>query len=122
MSPAAPEATNRASTAPRRDGVARWADRGGEVATATGRTPRRSMQTRRRLPDGAPTRQAAVHSLGNLVWREGAWREEPFGCGRRHNQQAPTREGEHAASPGGGWGGAGRDGSRGRLRRGAGRG
>src|SRR4029453_10769448 len=64
MSPAAPEATNRASTAPRRGGVARLAGRGGEVATATGRTPRRSMQTRRRLPDGAPTRQAAVHSLG----------------------------------------------------------
>src|ERR671913_1001844 len=40
MSPAAPEATNRASTTPRRDGVARFAGRGGEVATATGRTPR----------------------------------------------------------------------------------
>src|SRR5918992_2324151 len=37
MSPAAPEATNRASTTPRRDGVARLAGRGGEVATATGR-------------------------------------------------------------------------------------
>src|ERR671911_1905324 len=40
MSPAAPEATNRTSTTPRRDGVARFAGRGGEVATATGRTPR----------------------------------------------------------------------------------
>src|SRR5215216_4749736 len=63
MSPAAPEATNRARTTPRRDGVARWAGRGGEVATATGRTPRRSMQTRRRLPDAGPTRQLTVHSL-----------------------------------------------------------
>src|SRR5215211_7670821 len=62
MSPAAPEATNRASTTPRRDGVARLAGRGGEVATATGRTPRRSMQTRRRLPDAGRTRQATVHS------------------------------------------------------------
>src|SRR4029450_10342799 len=62
MSPAAPEATNRASTTPRRDGVARLAGRGGGVDTATGRTPRRSMQTRRRLPDGGPTRQATVHS------------------------------------------------------------
>src|SRR4029450_13058131 len=110
MSPAAPEATNRASTAPRRDGVARLAGRGGEVATATGRTPRRSMQTRRRLPDGAPTRQAAVPSLGGTG-----------GGGRRPNQQAPTWEGGHAASPGGGWGGAGRDGGRGRLQRGRGR-
>src|SRR5829696_6513422 len=62
MSPAAPEATNRASTTPRRDGVARLAGGGGEVATATGRTPRRSMQTRRRLPDAGRTRQATVHS------------------------------------------------------------
>ena len=47
--------------------------------------------------------------------------EEPFGLGRRPNQQAaPTREGEHAASPGGGWDGAGRDGG-GRVRRGRGR-
>src|SRR5829696_6550567 len=63
MSPAAPEATNRARTTPRREGVARLAGRGGEVATATDRTPRRSVQTRRRLPDGGPTRQAAVHTL-----------------------------------------------------------
>src|SRR4249919_1355128 len=65
MSPAAPEATNRASTAPRRDGVARLAGRDGEVATATGRTPRRSMQTWRRLPDGGPNRQAVVHNPGS---------------------------------------------------------
>ena len=32
--------------------------------------------------------------------------EEPFGGGRRPIQQAPKREGEHAASPGGGRGGA----------------
>src|SRR5512132_38320 len=61
MSPAAPEATNRASTTPRSDGVARLVGRGGEVATATGRTPRRSMQTRRRLPDGGrPGKRAST--------------------------------------------------------------
>src|SRR5215213_11012896 len=101
MSPAAPEATNRASTAPRSDGVARLVGRGGEVATATGRTPRRSMQTRRRLPDGG---------------RPGKRRQEPFGPGRRPNQQEPRREGGHAGSRGSGRGGPGRDGDRDRLR------
>src|SRR5215213_8700548 len=66
MSPAAPEATNRASTAPRSDGVARLVGRGGEVATATGRTPRRSMQTRRRLPDGGqPGKRASKAPTGH---------------------------------------------------------
>src|SRR4029453_18946318 len=88
MSPAAPEATNRARTTPRRDGVARVAGRGGEVATATGRTPRRSVQTRRRLPDGGPTWQAVVHSP--RVQRG----KEPLRPGRRHNHQTPTREGD----------------------------
>src|SRR5262245_24987283 len=109
MSPAAPEATNRASTTPRRDGVARLAGRDGEVATATGRTPRRSMRTPRRLPDDGPARQATVHIPRN--------RSGPGGV--------PTirtdREGGHAASPGGGGGGAGRDGGRGRVRQGRGR-
>src|ERR687890_2735584 len=101
MSPAAPEATNRASTTPRREGVARLAGRGGEVATATGRTPRRSMQTRRRLPDAGPTRQATVHSPRP---RGG---QEPFGRRRRPIQQTPT-SGGWACGFGGGGGGGGR--------------
>src|SRR5215218_2146930 len=115
MSPAAPEATNRASTTPRSDGVARLAGRGGEVATATGRTPRRSVQTRRRLPDAGPTRQATVHSPRR---RRG---QEPFGRRRRPIQQTPTSGGWHAASAGGGWGGAGGAGGGGRVLGGRGR-
>src|SRR5215208_3162275 len=102
MSPAAPEATNRASTTPRREGVARLAGRGGEVATATGRTPRRSMQTRRRLPDAGPTRQATVHSPP--AGRDGpgaatalsvalGWGQEPFERRRRPIEQTPTSGG-----------------------------
>src|SRR5512132_2327031 len=95
MSPAAPEATNRASTTPRSDGVARLVGRGGEVATATGRTPRRSMQTRRRLPDGGRPGKRA--STGPRPVRQcGAGRrhrQEPFGPGPRPNEQAPRREG-----------------------------
>src|SRR4029450_14146396 len=104
MSPAAPEATNRARTTPRRDGVARRAGRGGEVATAPGRPPRRSIQTRRRLPDGGPTRQATVHS--------------PPADGRVRNRSAaravPTtrhrlwRVGMRLRRAGGGGGGGGR--------------
>src|SRR5215218_10610946 len=109
MSPAAPEATNRASTTPRRDGVARLAGRGGEVATATGRTPRRSMQTRRRLPDAGPTRQATVHSPGG----DGA--RNRSGAGAVPSSRHRHREGGHAASAGGGWGGLGGDGGRGRV-------
>src|SRR5512132_536939 len=61
MSTAAPEATNRASTTPRSDGVGRLGGRGGEVAMATGRITRRSMPTRRRLPDGGrPGKRAST--------------------------------------------------------------
>src|SRR5918996_5009581 len=119
MSPAAPEATNRASTTPRSDGVARLVGRGGEVATATGRTPRCWMQTRSRLPDGGrPGKRASTGPAG------GRGRAGPPDGGRgtvraraASQQQAPRREGGHGASPGGGWGGPGRDGDRGRVRR-----
>src|SRR5512132_4660794 len=80
MSPAAPEATNRASTTPRSDGVARLVGRGGEVATATGKTPRRSMQTRRRLPDDGATRQASLHGPPPDTGR--------WDAASRHGQQA----------------------------------
>src|SRR5215207_11546322 len=114
MSPAAPEATNRASTTPRREGVARFAGRGGEVAMATGRTPRIDADPKeasRWRPDPASGRPLPP-------WVERG--QEPFRPGWRHNHQTPIREGEHATWPGGGRGGAGRDGDRGRVQRGRG--
>src|SRR5215217_2572840 len=108
MSPAAPEATNRASTTPRSDGVVRLPGRGGEVATATGRTPRDRCRPAGGFQMPAPGGKRSSTSPGGA--------EEPFGRGRRPIQQAPTREGEHAASSGGGGDGAGRDGGPRRLR------
>src|SRR5918992_5290079 len=113
MSPAAPEATNRASTTPRRAGVARLAGRGGEVATATGGTPRRSIRTWGGFQiAGRPGKRTSTGpgSTGN--------RSAPVGV---PPSRRGTREVGMQLRPHGGGVGGGRDGGRGRVQRERGR-
>src|SRR4030095_17184116 len=92
MSPAAPEATNRASTTPRSEGVARLVGRGGEVATATGRTPRLDADPKEASRWRA-TRQARVHTQR----RDG--RVAPWGCRVAPTTAARPRRSASPADP-----------------------
>src|SRR4029450_1573812 len=83
MSPPAPERTNRASTTPRSDGVVRLLGRGGEGATATGRTPRDRCRPaggfqmpapggkRSSTPPGAPRNRSGAGGVPSSRHRHG---------------------------------------------------